>query len=178
MEKEYYTIKEYADLKGVSYHAIYKKLNTTLKPFVTEVKGHKVLKKEALEGFSEPQNFTVKENLFNGKEKGLNSSASTVEDELRRINARNEDLIDDLRSEIKSKDKQIEEMSLKIANLFETHQRLVERNQQLQMNYQLLLGNTTEQVNAEENAEGARSKDEGIEETRKQGFISKLFKLK
>ena len=120
IEKEYYTIQEYADLKGVSYHAIYKKLNTTLKPFVIEVKGHKVLKKEALEDSFNPQDFNVKEKLFNVKEKIERPSASTIEDELKRINERNEKLIDEMREEIKAKDAQLSQLNEKVISLFET----------------------------------------------------------
>lgn len=175
MEKEYYTIKEYADLKGVSYQAVYKRLKTTLQPYVETVEGRKVLRAEALSDSDSTPNSTVKSTVDSTVQNVFNPSPSALEEELKRINARNEDLIDDLRSEIKSKDKQIEEMSVKIANLFETHQRLVERNQQLQMNYQLLLGNATEQVDEAVDVEGARLNEEP-EEPKKKGLFSRLFK--
>ena len=187
MDKDYLTIREYADLKGVSYHAIYKKLNTTLLPYVKEVKGHKVLKIEVLEDSVNPQNFNVKENLFNVKENNFNPSdaevepsASSVEEELKRVNARNEELIDDLRAEIKAKDAQLQQLTEKIVDMFETNQRLMENNQKLQLNYQLLLG-TSENigVDVEVEEQDARGQEEPEivpkEKKKKKGFFSWLF---
>ena len=187
MDKDYLTIREYADIKGVSYHAIYKKLNTTLLPYVKEVKGHKVLKKEVLDDFVNPQNFNVKENLFNVKEKkfnpsdeGVEPSALGVEEELKRVNARNEELIDDLRAEIKAKDAQLQQMTEKIVDLFETNQRLMENNQKLQLNYQLLLGDGKNiDVDAEVEEQDARGQEkpeiQPEEKKKKKGFLSWLF---
>lgn len=175
MDKDYLTIKEYADLQGVSYHAIYKKLNTTLLPYVKEVKGHKVLKIEVLEDFVNPQNFTVKENLFNGKEKNFNPSASSIEDELKRIIARNEELIDDLRAQIKEKDIQLQQTNDKVVALFETNQRLMENNQKLQLNYQFLLSDgKLQNDDAEVEIQDARV-EETEEKPKKKGFLSWLF---
>ena len=50
MDKEkYISIKEYADLRGCSTSAVYKRLSTTLQPYVIMVDGKKMLKSEVLE---------------------------------------------------------------------------------------------------------------------------------
>ena len=41
---EYLTIKEYAEIRGVSASAVYKRLSTSLQPYVETVEGKKVLK--------------------------------------------------------------------------------------------------------------------------------------
>ena len=46
---EYITIKEFAERKGCSVSSVYKRLKTTLQPFVVEVEGQKMLKATVLE---------------------------------------------------------------------------------------------------------------------------------
>ena len=48
-KQKYITISDYAKLKGVSTTAIYKRLSTSLKPFLIMVEGKKCLKIEVLE---------------------------------------------------------------------------------------------------------------------------------
>ena len=198
MEKDYLSISEYSKLKGVSYQAVYKKLNGKLEPFVVVVNGHKVLKKSILDedffnksltkNFNEVQHFstessTVEEESSTVEKKG--SASSSTHDEILRINRRNEDLIDDLRAQLKDKDAQIKEMNDKIISLFETNQRLLENNQSLQLNYQMLLGATSdttkEVVNADETEEGAPVETDIInqpeEPQTKKGFWQRLFNL-
>ena len=203
MEKEYLSISEYSKIKGVSYQATYKKLNGTLKPYVEVVNGRKVLKKSILdEPFLTPTstlNLNVNERSLNDFERSetqgsqranvVSASAST-QTEIERINRRNEEIIDDLRQQIKDKDIQIAEMSSKIANLFETHQRLVENNQTLQLRYQMLIEEKenkkdininaeTVEDNVDEHAEADNSGAHTPEENKpeKKGFFQRLFGL-
>ena len=196
MENEYLTISEYSKIMGVSYQATYKKLNGTLKPYVEVVNGRKVLKKSILdEPFLTPTS-TVK---LNENERVLNEfersepqgsqrrdvgvASSSAHAEIERINRRNEEIIDDLRQQIKDKDIQIAEMSSKIANLFETHQRLVENNQTLQLRYQLLLEerenkqDITAETEIDEtiNADDAPAPDESKRE--KKNIFRRLFNI-
>lgn len=198
MEKDYLSISEYSKLKGVSYQAVYKKLNGIFEPFVVVVNGHKMLKKSILdENFfnkSSTKNFnktelsstessTFEEESSTFEKKGLASSYTQAE--IERINRRNEEIIDDLRAQLKDKDAQLKEMSDKIISLFETNQRLLENNQSLQLNYQMLLGATTETtnevVNADENEESAPAQEETIIEPEikenKKGFWKRLFNI-
>lgn len=191
MEKDYLSISEYSKLKGVSYQAVYKKLNGIFEPFVVVVNGHKMLKKSILE-----EDFFNKSSTDNFNKIELSSTkSSTVEkkgvasasaqDEILRINRRNEELIDDLRAQLKDKDAQIKEMNDKIISLFETNQRLLENNQSLQLNYQMLLGATAdatkEVVNADKNEEGAPVETDIINQPEepqiKKGFWQRLFNL-
>lgn len=167
MEKEFYTVKEYAEIKGISVQAVYKKLNGTLKPFVEVVEGRKVLKREVLEEAPSTNSTNVKFNVEQPfSTEGLTSSS--LDAEILRINRRNEELIDDLRAQLKEKDAQIKEMNEKVVSLFETNQRLLENNQSLQLNYQMLLGNGTDKaqevVNIDAEEEGAQIQDEEVEE--------------
>lgn len=195
MDKEYLTIKEYAEIKGVSVQSVYKRLNGSLKPFLSTVEGRKVLNRKALgenfKPFKPLNSFNVESEGLKGLKK--DSSPCTDKDgassythaEIERINRRNEEIIDELRQQIKEKDSQLKEMSDKIISLFETNQRLLENNQSLQLNYQMLLGATTETtnevVNADETEEGAPVETDIInqsEETQtKKGFWQRLFNI-
>lgn len=48
-QKEYLTIKEFADIAGVSTQSVYKRLATSLQPYVKEVDNQKVLNIQALQ---------------------------------------------------------------------------------------------------------------------------------
>ena len=186
MEKNYLTVKEYATLKGCSTQYVYKLLQTKLNNYVEVVNGKKCLKISVLDEGVERVATKVANQVDNQVcNQVANNSTSDFEIELKRINDRNESIIDELRAEIKEKDLQIKEMNEKIISLFETNQRLLENNQSLQLNYQMLLGNTTEKINdtidAEENEQGARSQNETIIEPEikenKKGFWKRLFNI-
>lgn len=48
MSEEYISIKEFAELAGISVQAVYKRLNNQLNPYVKLVENRKMLKKSAL----------------------------------------------------------------------------------------------------------------------------------
>lgn len=54
MEKDYLTIAEAAAIAGVSTQAIYKRLQTTLQPYVATVDGKKALRAEAIDVLLQP----------------------------------------------------------------------------------------------------------------------------
>lgn len=190
MDKEYLTIKEYAEIKGVSVQSVYKRLNGTLKPFLSTVEGRKVLSRKALgenfKPFKPSTSFNVENEGLKVVENGTrpctntNESSSSTHAEIERINRRNEEIIDELRQQIKEKDSQLKEMSDKLFSLFETNQRLLENNQSLQLNYQMLLtGKENVVVNGEENEQGARAyeeEDKPEEPPKKKGLLNWLFK--
>ena len=186
MEKEYITVREYAQIKNCSPQYVYRLLQTKLQPYLIVVDGKKCLKIEVLEDEKDSVSTKVDNQVANHVDNQVaNPSASNFENELKRINARNEDLIDDLRKQIKEKDELLKQMNDKIVNLFETNQRLLENNQKLQLNYQMLLGigeNTV--VDAEVNAEDKKKKkksdinlEEPPEEPKKKGFFRRLFNI-
>ena len=187
----------------MSYQATYKKLNGTLKPYVEVVNGRKVLKKSILnDAFLTPTstlNLNVNERSLNDFERSepqgsqrrnVGSPSASTQTEIERINRRNEEIIDDLRQQIKDKDIQIAEMSSKIANLFETHQRLVENNQTLQLRYQMLIEEKENKKDINLNAETVEDNVDEVEEVdnsgaptpeenkpEKKGFFQRLFGL-
>jgi predicted DNA-binding transcriptional regulator YafY len=193
MKKEYLTIREVADKAGVSYQAIYKRLNSTLKDYVVEVEGRKALKPEVLRVMGSTPRSTVKPSETSTVKEGLNSSSSE-EKEMKRINKRNEEIIDDLRAQLKDKDEQIKKQSEHIVELSGKIAELFENNQKLQLNYQMLLsdGETNRDI-VDVDVEGARAYEEvkeddndtvpesgqdardNNEEPQKKSFFQKLF---
>lgn len=179
-KKEYYTVKEYAEIKGVSVQAIYKKLNTTLQPYVEIIEGRKVLRSEALSDFPSSKSSTVENDstsTFSTRsstfsEKGYPSSQTEFE-ELKRKMKKDEELIDDLRSQIKEKDSLLKSQTEQILDLSKRMADITENNQKLQLSYQLLLNGNEGEVETFT----AREQEEVIkEEPKKKGLFSNLFK--
>ena len=77
--KEYISIKEFAELAGVSQQAIYKQLNNKLKPYLKVVEGKKTLEKSALELFKKQENSsTVEQQLINMLQTELNQKNEQI----------------------------------------------------------------------------------------------------
>lgn len=105
MNKELLSIKDFSELAGISKQAVYSQLDSRLKPFLVQVDGKKMLKKEALEKFYS----TKSQSSFNQVEQ----ENSTVSDEQKQTNLSAE-LIEILKEEIKKKDQQIERLQLQL----------------------------------------------------------------
>lgn len=174
--KDFYTIKEYAEIKGCSSQYVYRIAHTKLKPFIIEVEGKMCIKREALE---EDSNQSTNKETNQPTEVGsgkVKASSFTYEEEMRRINKRNEEIIDQLRADIKDRDARIKEQTEQIISLSSQITELFRNNQQLQLNYQLLLSDNKDANYEEVNVEGA-SAEEIIETDRKRkGFFSRFFK--
>ena len=95
MNKEYLSISEFADKAGVSPQAIYKRLSTDLKEYLTVLNGRKVLNIEALQ-------------LFIDKE------------EKQPINNELQQVVELLKEQLKAKDEQIQ----RLQNALELQQQL------------------------------------------------------
>lgn len=77
--KEYLSIKEFAELVGVSQQAIYKQLNNKLKPYLKVVDNKKMLNKSAVELFKKPDNSsTVEQQLINMLQTELNQKNEQI----------------------------------------------------------------------------------------------------
>lgn len=89
MNEELISIKAYADLQGVSYVAIFKKLNGTLEKYVVEKDGKKLLNKALLEkdGLL---------NVNNGVNKNNNKLNNVIENELTELKKVNNELLEKL----------------------------------------------------------------------------------
>ena len=136
MNKEYLTIKEFADLKGVSVSSVYKRLKTTLQPFVEEVESKKVLNIKVLEkeGLK-----PLKENVEEVSTSPLQpsstpSSTSFFEEQIKEKDKLIERLnkqLEDLQESNKKKDDFIQEQSRKLTELLELSDKASEVKQEV-----------------------------------------------
>lgn len=149
MSKDYLTIAEYAKIRGVSVSAVYKRISTTLKPFIVRVEGGKMgLKSEVLDF----------ENLRDSNEGYMPNStsmSSTFEDGI------TPPLFDEI---LKEKDRQIEELRREVERLKEECRKkddfilensqkiitLLEQAQELQRNNQVIIARQQEMKQLED----------------------------
>ncbi len=184
MEKKYLTVKEVADKAGVSYQAVYKRLNTTLKKYVVLVEGRKLLRSEVLSEFGHSRKSTVEEEIEPSSKQNKPSS-SFNEEEYKRLNARNEQMIDELRAQIQEKDEQIKKQSDHIIDLSNKIAELFDNNQKLQLNYQLLLSEgdkdkdiievDPDSAPGDEEDQDKKIDQDDKEKDERKGFFQRLF---
>ena len=156
---KYLTIKEYAEIRGVSVSAVYKRLSTSLQPYVETIEGKKVLKyqvlfDEGLNDYSTPSN-----------ELPQPSSTSFWEEQLREKDKQIERLQEELRRAAASadeKDKYIQEQGRRLAEL-------LEQSNKLQENNQVLIGLANDYKAKLEEGSSSNSNE-------KKGFFRRLFK--
>ena len=167
--KEFLTIKEYAEIKGVSLSAVYKRLSTSLQPYVEEVEGKKMLKYQVI----------LDEGL-----KGVEEFYSTVESSSSDTNY--DKIIQLFTTQLKEKDKQIERLQEELQRaaasadqkdkyIQEQGRRLTELLEQankLQENNQVLIGLASDYKSKLEEV----SSSSMAAATEKKGFFSRLFK--
>lgn len=166
MEKTYLTIAEAAEIAGVTPQAIYKRLKTTLKPYLLTVEGKKVLEKEAIElllkkEVDEPLNPTS--TLFNN---GLNSDKTS---------GLFEETLKTLQDQLKIKD---EQLKAKDFQLQELNDRLKEANE-LNKHNQMLLMQTMKQIPApteEETVEVEYEQEKEPDEEVRLPWYKRIFK--
>ena len=111
-KKEFISISEYAEIKGISKQAVYKQLNTKLKKYSIEVDGKKYLSIVALE-----------ENEFNSVEQNESTFNQQFNSDFQLI----------LEEQLAKKDEQIESLMRQIENLQEQNKTLSDllRNSQV-----------------------------------------------
>lgn len=100
--REYITVKELAELQGVSVQSIYQRLNTTLKPYIKIIKGRKCLDISVL---SEVYGADVK-----GFKQGFKQDLNKDLKEDSTVNLLKETL-ETLRQQLEQKDRQIAELT-------------------------------------------------------------------
>lgn len=180
MNKDYLTIKEYADLRGVSVSSVYKRLNTTLQQYLREVENRKVLDIKVLEAEGiKPSNEKVEEVASTP----LQPNTSIIEKELDIKNKQIEKLteqIEKLQEDNRKKDEFIQEQSRKLTELLEQSNILLQNNQLL-----LAQQNEAEQKekeivpeaeDIEESAVSVEAELHDREQPKKESWFSKLFK--
>lgn len=169
--KEYITIKEYAELRGVSVSSVYKRLSTTLQNYVGEVEGKKVLKYQVIidEGLEGVEDVLLEGSSTVEKEQNSINSNKTIQIltmQLKEKDKQIERLQEDLRRAAVSsdeKDKYIQEQGRRLAELLEQSNKLHENNQ-------VLIGLANDYKAKLE--EGSSS----TVESEKKGFFHSLFK--
>lgn len=128
-EKEY-TIKEFAELRGVSQQAIYKQLSGKLFPFVVVRGGQKYISGE----FFRQETLTAEQstNSTNDSTK-LNNHSTEVEQPVERDeNAENyREILDILREQLREKDNQISTLHKQVEQLFNQLETKDEMNNKL-----------------------------------------------
>lgn len=115
MGKEYLTIAEYAEIKGISKQAVYKQLNNKLKDYVEIVENKKCLKISVLEESIQPHSTEV--------EQPIQPISTEVEQPIQPF----------LEAQIKEKDKTIDSLLRQIEALQKQNDRLTDLLQNSQM---------------------------------------------
>lgn len=110
MDKEYLSIKEFAERAGVSRQAVYKQLNNQLTPYLKVIDGKKMLDKSGLELFEKQEDCKPVDNDF------VNQLVNQLTTELTEKG-----------QQLKEKDKQIAEKDKQIAAL----QKVLDQEQRL-----------------------------------------------
>lgn len=113
IEKEYISVSQYAEAKGISKQAVYKQLNNKLKPFLKVVDGKKCLDISVLTEV-EQQGLNEVEQQFNQVEQPLNNPFQPL-----------------FEKELEEKNKTIESLLRQIDTLQEQNGRLQEQNGKL-----------------------------------------------
>lgn len=145
---DYLTISEVAKLTNRSYQNISQRTKTSLKKYVVEINGRKMLKRDVLSEFSIPSDEEVFKDEIKAENKSVLNDNSTPlhqskEDELN-------ELIRELRAEVKKKDEiiilkdeQLQKQTEQIIDLSNRVVELFENSQKLQIQTSYLLGHDT-----------------------------------
>lgn len=172
-EKEY-TIKEFAELRGVSQQAIYKQLDGKLKPFLVVRNGQKYISGECLRQLLPQTEGSTSQPRFNNHSTEVQQQVEMVE------NYR--EMLEVLREQLREKDKQISTLQEQLNNqLLELEKKnsfiqeqadrmatLFENSQKIEAGKMLL-----EQAKSEE--ESTIEAEKEPQEKKKPGIFSRIF---
>lgn len=161
MGKEYLTVAEYAEIKGISKQAVYKQLNNKLNNYVETVEGKKCLKISILEDGIQPHSTKV--------EQPIQPDSTKVEQPIQPF----------LEAQIKEKDKTIDSLLRQIEALQEQNTRLTEllHNSQVLLAVEkqaLIQEQASTHTEEPEHRTETQSQDKPTEQ-KKHGFIYRLF---
>ena len=128
-DKEYISVSEFSELANLSVQAIYKRLNSDLKPYCKIIKNKKMINVEALNLFNNSLN-QAKNNVESTSNKRLNSNESKSKESLNQVEKQVENLVETqllkktinlledqlktLQCELKIKNKQIESLDSRL----------------------------------------------------------------
>lgn len=132
MNKDYLTVKEFAVRIGITPQALYKRLNSDLKPYVLKVENKKYLKTSALQFFfNQSKDDKLKENevenlVESEVERKKNTKTVELKDESSAVMAL-------LREQLQTKDKQIEKLQIDLTDTRTQLSKIADQAQQLQL---------------------------------------------
>ena len=125
-EKQYITVAEYAEIKGISKQAVYKQLNNKLNNYVETVEGKKCLKISVLEESIQPYSTEV--------EQPIQPYSTEVEQPIQPVSTEVEQPIQPVwEAQLKEKDKTIDSLLRQIEALQKQNDRLTDLLQNSQM---------------------------------------------
>jgi hypothetical protein len=176
--KELLTVKEVAEIVGVSTQYIYRLLQTDLKPYVMNVDNKRYIKTSAITDF-----FDIELQTINKKPtENVQPTNHDLRLEIDYINLLKEQLklkdsiIESQESTIKEKDLHVKELTDTITDLSDRIAVLFENSQKLEQNRQLL--EAAETLETAGNSVTSNEETETIETNKKQSFFKRLFKLR
>ena len=169
-DKEYLTVKEFAETAGITQQAVYKQLKHRLSRFATKVNGQQVISRKALEEFysdDELCNFSTESlTTFNPNSTQNNPVEQPKNETTDRMN---EQLITMLQNELEQKNKQIADLN----------ERLAESNKLINQEQQLRLFEQNKYLELEtkynEDTEKYRKQQEEQEQARNKNIFSKFI---
>lgn len=177
MEKEFLTVKEFAETMGVSVQSVYKKINKPNHPinrFLTVVNGVKLIEKGAVALFNSPSPAPT---AAKEQAKEAAKERQTTEE---RVFSLLEKQLEEQRRQLQEKDRQLEEKDKQIdallGQLKETSKMVIQQ-QQLAAADKMLTAPTTSET--EDGAEPLQQEEEKTKEEptqKKKGVLKKLFK--
>lgn len=118
--EEYITVAEYAKVRKVSTTAVYKRLETSLKPWYRVVDGKKLLLSSVIYEEKKPDYTTVVNNRSNTSNPDMTTVITMMQDEITRLQAQ----VDAQRATIQEKDAKLIEFAEKFAELANQAQQL------------------------------------------------------
>ena len=192
MEKDLLTIKDFAQLAGVSVQSIYKKIgkqNNPIQRYLVELNGLKYIRRAALDVLYSPAPAAT---VFQEEQPPQNDEPPQTKSGTDRLLDILETQLADQRRQLEEKDKQIADQSRQISQLLEQlaeNAKIINQQQQLTaMNTQFLLGQpaaaTGEEVEPpaeeaapaqEQNAAAAAPVEITPDPPQKLGFFQRIF---
>lgn len=160
--REFLSVAEFASTVNLTKQAVYNRLNKDLKPFVKTFDGVKYLSVQALQNFN-----SMKDS------KNCTSDLSTIEELFQQLESKDK-TIEMLQNTVQQQLTQIENLQSHIIQLSTAQTDILNKQSQLQENFQILLGHQQQQLKTAQTIETTNVEQE-TEEPKKQGFFSRLF---
>lgn len=164
-DKDYLTIKDFADAAGVTQQSIYRRLNDVLSPYVIMLNSRKVLKKQALEVYQKYLEEHGVNTCINNDINMLKHENTELNEQIRQLKHENT-LIKQKAELLSEQTKQLQEMNNTL-----TAEQTVKNNQISELQTALKAAQTIQAMQLKQIEDRQREEPE-----QKQGFFARLFK--